>query len=104
MYLHVRINNNKCKKYLTTKIANVYQQIESIGSIMVNLLNFLLLGWSATRCDDSSCSLVILRMADLADANDDLFGRFPFGRFKLLAGSADAERSLGVSKEIDDGI
>lgn len=97
-------------KNLTMKIANVYQQIESIGSIMVNLLNFLLLGW----WDGSSCSSVMVRMVvDGVEGNDgvrDLFGRFPFGRFKLLFwswlfdGSADADLSLDVSREADDGI
>lgn len=32
------------KKYLTMTIANVYQQIESMGSIIVSLLSFVLLG------------------------------------------------------------
>lgn len=96
------------KKYLTMKIANVYQQIESIGSVMVNLLNFLLAGWrTASSC---SVSFVTVRMAAGVDENDgvrDLL-RFPFGRFKLLFwswfdSSAEADRSLGVSREIDDG-
>lgn len=97
------------KKDLTMKIANVYQQIESIGSIMVNLLNLLLLGdwWLG-----GSSSFVIVRMVDGVDENDlrrFRFGRFPLGRFKLFfcswfASSAMAESSLGVSRETDDGI
>lgn len=81
------------------KIANVYQQIESKGSIIVNWLNFLV--------GAGSGSFEIVRTVDGEKARD-LFGRFPFGRLLLLwswfDGSADAERSLGVSREIDDGI
>lgn len=57
------------------KIANEHQQIESKGSIMVNLLNFLV--------GVASCSFVMLRTMDGENARD-LFGRFPFGRLFLL--------------------
>lgn len=80
--------------------------MESIVSIIDNLPNFSLF---ASSC---FCSFVIVRIVVAGE-----FGRFPFGRFKLLlfccfcccccswlAGSIDADRSLGVSKEIDDGI
>jgi hypothetical protein len=57
------------------KIANVYQQIESKGSIMVNLLNFLV--------GVGSDSLGMVRTVDGGNARV-LFGRFPFGRLLLL--------------------
>lgn len=54
-----------------------------MGSIRVNLLNFLVLGcW-----DGPSCSFVTVRMVDGVEENDgvrDLLRGFPFGRFKLL--------------------
>lgn len=87
------------KKDLTKKSVNVYQQIESMGSLlMVNLLNFLL---DCCRCCCCCCcgecvshSFVIVRTT--GDDGDDgvdgigesvLFimdkGRFPLGRFNF---------------------
>lgn len=112
------------KKYSTTKSFNIYQQIESIGSKMVNLLNFLLDCCGCWCCSFATLSLLLLlltsrslaiaRIAGVDDGNGELLliiivGRFPLGRLVKLLNfwswlSADTERSLGVSKEIDDGI
>lgn len=115
------------KKYSTMKSFNIYQQIESIGSKMVNLLNFLLdcCGCCCCWCCSfaalsllllllTSRSLAIARIAGVDDGNGELLliiivGRFPLGRLVKLLNfwswlSADTERSLGVSREIDDGI
>ena len=66
---------------------------------MVNLFNFLV--------GVGSGSSEMVRTVDGVNARG-LFGRIPFGRLLLLwswfEGSAEAERSLGVSREIDDGI
>ena len=90
--------------------------MESIGSNIDNLFNFLLFVYSPSF----DCSLPIVRIVSVetgVDENDGerKFGKFPFGRFKLLLFcgcccccwldiSTEADRSLGVSKEIDDGI
>lgn len=86
---------------------NLYQHIESKfkGSIIVNL--DLLIGRWAASCSFVKVDEMLRIVAD--DSDGDVSGRFPFGRFKLLFwswldGSADAERSLGVSIEIVDGI
>ena len=91
--------------------------MESIGSIIDNLLNFLLLDWGSC-CDwdgivKGSWSSGIVTIVAGIDENDVLreFGKLPFGRFRVrqlfsswFEGSTDADLSLGVSKETDDGI
>lgn len=58
----------------------------------------------------SHCSFVMVRTVDGFDGVRDLFERFPLRNFRSPLrlwfgdGSADADLSLGVSKEIDDGI
>lgn len=89
--------------------------MESIGSIIDNLLNFLLLDCGS--CWDGifkgSWSSGIVTIVAGIDENDVLreLGKLPFGRFRFklffcswFDGSTDADRSLGDSKETDDGI
>lgn len=85
------------KKYsLTKKCVNVYQQIESIGSIIVNLLNFLLDCCCCRCCWSISHSFVIVRTTgdDGVDGNGEsmllllllmtIVGRIPLGRLVEL--------------------
>lgn len=88
--------------------------MESIGSIIDNLLNFLLLDWgSCCDWDGTVKGLWSSGIVTIVDENDVLreFGMLPFGRFNVrllfcswFDGSTDADLSLGVSKETDDGI
>lgn len=112
------------------KSFNVYQQIESIGSKMFNLLNFLLDCWCGCCCwccgsfvalsllpllllplllTSRSLAIAIETGVDGYGLTIIIVGRFPLGRLVELLNfwscwfSADTERPLGVSKENDDG-